>query len=147
MMTKKTSRGFTMVELMIALAIIFTIAAIAIPVYRGYIAEGYYGVMRTNMHDMRIMIEDFRLDNGNYGTPGTQFTEDSNAGLSQISAQYGWNPSGNIAGYTYTIAVRNLTVGYDVWASHVSGLWTRCDARLSNCCDGNTGIPSASACP
>jgi len=137
--------GFTIVELMITLAIVFTVAAIAIPVYRGYLAEGHYGVMRTNMHDMRIMLEDFRLDNGNYGVPGTQFNEDTNAGVAQISAQYGWNPSGDIGGYTYTVAVRNLTLGYDIWASHVTGLWARCDARLSNCCDGNTGAPSA--CP
>ena len=127
---------------MIAVAIMFTIAAIAIPAYRGYIAEGYYGVMRTNMHDMRILLEDFRLDNGSYGAPGTQFT-----GLPAINAQYGWNPSGDISGYTYTVAVRSLTVGYDIWALHVSGLWARCDGRLSNCCEGSTGTPSASACP
>ena len=70
----KNAKGFTIVERMITLAIVFTVAAIAIPIYRGYLAESYYGVMRSNMHDMRIMIEDFRLDNGNYGTPGTQFT-------------------------------------------------------------------------
>ena len=141
-MSIKSSRGFTIVELMIAMAIIFTIAAIAIPVYRGYLAESYYGVMRTNLHDMRIIIEDFRLDNGNYGTPGSTFT-----GLGAINTQYGWQPSGDLDGYTYTVAVRNLTVGYDVWVSHVTGLWVRCDARLSNCCDGNSGNPASSACP
>jgi len=147
MVFRNRTKGFTLIELMIALAIMFTVAAIAIPAYRGYIAEGHYGVMRTNMHDMRILLEDYRLDNADYGTPGTQFTEDLNSSLNEISTQYGWNPSGNIGGYSYTVAVRNLTVGYDVWASHVSGLWARCDRRISNCCEGNSGTPSASACP
>ena len=131
-----------MVELMITLAIIFIVAGIAIPLYQGYLREGYFGVMRTNMHDLRVLLEDFRLDNGNYGTPGTQFS-----GLAAINTQYGWDPSGNIGGYTYTIAVRNLTVGYDIWSTHVSGLWTRCDARVSNCCEGTSGNPASSPCP
>lgn len=142
MFPTKPSKGFSLIELMIALAIMFIVAGIAIPVYQGYIREGHYGVMRTNMHDLRTLIEDYRLDNGNYGAAGAQFS-----GLAAINAQYQWNPGGNIDGYTYTIAVKSGTISYDVWASHVSGVWTRCDNRLNNCCEGTSGDPASSACP
>jgi type IV pilus assembly protein PilE len=141
MRSNKPAKGFSLIELMIALAIMFVVAGIAIPLYQGYLLEGYYGVMRTNMHDLRVLIEDYRLDNGDYGTGGSQFT-----GLTQINGQYGWNPSGNIGGYNYTVAVQAGTVSYDVWATHVSGTWVRCDDRISNCCEGSSGSPT-SRCP
>jgi len=63
------SHGFTLVELMIAIAIISVIAAIAIPAYNGYITEARIAAARSNIDSLRLFLEDYRLDNGTYVGP------------------------------------------------------------------------------
>ncbi len=132
--------GVTLVELMIAVAIISIIAAIAVPAYNGYVRESRFGAMRLTMDGLRLILEDYRLDNGNYA-PGTY------TGQADIDTRYGWDPGGDLSDYTFTVSVPNTsTVTYDIWAVHTgSSLWTRCDDRMSNCCDGDNGTPAA--CP
>ncbi len=61
-----TQKGFTLIELMISVAIIGIVAAIAIPAYVDYIEAAEEAVMVQNIDTMRMFQEDFRLRNGAY---------------------------------------------------------------------------------
>ncbi|MCB1790099.1 MAG: prepilin-type N-terminal cleavage/methylation domain-containing protein [Gammaproteobacteria bacterium] len=133
-------RGFTLVELMITIAVLSVIVAIAIPAYNNYIRESHYTTMRATLNGMRTSIEDFRLENGNYGSNTTL------SGVSAITGRFGWTPSGDTSAYSYTIVV-TATNSYDAYGQFGSGVWVRCQNRYSTCCDSETSSGSAPSDP
>jgi prepilin-type N-terminal cleavage/methylation domain-containing protein len=137
------STGFSLVELMITIAIVSILTGIAIPLYNGYIREGHLTTMRTTINGLRTVLEDFRLDNGSYGATGDL------VGVAAIDARFNWDPSGDIGPYAFTVAVG--TNSYDAWGTFNANtaIWVRCDNRLSNCCDADTPGATAvtNACP
>jgi len=58
--------GFTLLELLIVMAIIGILSAIAIPAYRDYIIRGKITEATSNLGDMRIKLEQFYQDNRTY---------------------------------------------------------------------------------
>lgn len=139
----KTHFGVTLVELMIAIAVLSILTAIAIPVYNGYVREGHYTAIRSVLDSMRTPIEDYRLDNGNYGSTATL------SGESNIDARFGWDPGTDIGGYSYNVVVVG-TNNYHVWGRYGStDIWVRCEDRFSDCCDSDASGATAptSACP
>lgn len=59
-------RGFTLIELMIAVAIIGILAAIAYPSYQQYVIKTQRADMMTEMHNIAIEIQSRKLAQGNY---------------------------------------------------------------------------------
>ena len=92
----QTNRGFTLLELMIAIAIVAIIAALAIPAYNGYIDASREAVLVNNIRTMEIFQEDNRLRTGAYLTVA--------ANAADIEAAIGWVPEGDEPGTTYSIA-------------------------------------------
>ena len=135
-----TRRGYTLVELMITIAVISILTAISIPVYNGYVYEGHITTMRSTVNGLRTIMEDFRLENGSYGATG------SLVGLAAIDGRYDWNPTGDTGAYTYTVVVTAAN-SYDVLGSFNTEIWVRCDDRFTNCCDPDSGTAVTSACP
>ncbi|MCB1775547.1 MAG: prepilin-type N-terminal cleavage/methylation domain-containing protein [Gammaproteobacteria bacterium] len=137
-------RGITLVELMIAIAILSILAGIAIPLYNGYVTEGHMASMRTTLNGLRTPLEDYRLENGNYGTVTDL------VGIANITGRFDWDPSGDSRAYEYTVSVTG-TNSYDVWGIFQAntGIWVRCEDRFSECCDSEiagSSTPDA-ACP
>jgi len=93
--SRRLARGFTLIELMIAVAIIAIIASIALPAYNNYIQTSREGVLVTNISTIEVFQEDFRMRTGNYLTVA--------ADAAAITAGIGWAPrdDGDI---TYSIA-------------------------------------------
>jgi type IV pilus assembly protein PilE len=104
-------RGYTLVELMIVVAVIAIIAAIALPMYSNYIQTSREGVLVNNISSIEIFQEDFRLRTGNYFAPA--------ADTAAITAGIGWNPrdDGDIQ---YSIAAAGN--GYRVTATDPAGV-------------------------
>ena len=94
------SNGFTILELMIAIAIIAIISSIGFPIYQGYVETSRLGVLANNIATIRPFQEDFFLRNGTYSA-------DANA--------IGWDPRSD--DINYVIVVANDGQSYQVTAT------------------------------
>lgn len=61
-------RGFTLIEVMIVVAIVAILSAIAVPSYTQYIIRGKITEATANLSDLRIKMEQYYQDNRMYGT-------------------------------------------------------------------------------
>jgi type IV pilus assembly protein PilA len=107
----RSNRGFTLIEMMIAIAVIAIISAIALPFYNDYIETGEEGVLVNNISTIEIFQEDFRLRNGTYAV--------GLADIAAITAAIGWSPRAN-DGVTYAIADSDGSF-YEVTATNPAG--------------------------
>lgn len=118
-------QGFTLVELMITIAVLSVITAIAIPAYNGYVREGHFATMRSEINGLRTSFEDFRLDNTTY------------VGAAADPAIATFLTEINSGSYVY--AVSASTGSFDVSGTFSPTVWVRCEDRLNRCCDSDTG--------
>ncbi|MEO8303405.1 MAG: type IV pilin protein [Betaproteobacteria bacterium] len=68
--TRRHSRiaGFTLIEVMITVAVIAILAAVALPNYIDYVTRSKLVEAKTNLSDMRTRLEQYFLDNRAYPT-------------------------------------------------------------------------------
>ncbi|HVI55284.1 MAG TPA: type IV pilin protein [Luteibacter sp.] len=67
----RRSSGFTLIELMIVVAIIAILAAIAIPTYRDYVTRSKLTEAQNLLTDYRTKMEQYFQDNRTYVSSGT----------------------------------------------------------------------------
>jgi type IV pilus assembly protein PilE len=63
----RASSGFTLIEMMIVVAIIAILAAIAMPIYRDYLIRGYLTEGQSSLSALRTSMEQYFQDNRAYG--------------------------------------------------------------------------------
>ncbi len=91
-------RGVSLIELMIAIAILATLAAIALPAYRDHVETAAAGVLVQDIATMELFQEDTRLRTGSYGDGSW----DPGAGDTSLEDAIGWAP-GNSDGTVYVV--------------------------------------------
>jgi prepilin-type N-terminal cleavage/methylation domain-containing protein len=114
------AKGFTLMELMIAVGVLGVIMAVAIPVYTDYIDTARVSVMTSNLETIRLFEEDFRLSEGVY-VAGTYDPADPDA-AGGLKAGLGWEPRTGEDTITYVVDADTVTAtGYIVVATDSSG--------------------------
>lgn len=122
----KRYSGFTLIEVLIVVAIIGILSAIAVPAYGDYVTRGKIQEATSFLADARVKMEQFFMDNRTYPTscvvapatasatqiqlPQSRYFDFSCGALSAntytISAV--GKASGNMTGFTYTINQDNV---------------------------------------
>lgn len=103
---KQTKKGFTLVELMIVIAIVGILAAFAYPAYTQYIKKAQCADGMDSLLSLAGRMEEFYLNNDSYvgatvGATGTVGGNQSSEGLYTLAVTVPAAPAGNFS-YTLT---------------------------------------------
>ena len=79
--SRKTRRGFTLVELLVVVLILAILMAVALPLYLGAIASSERGAARANMQTIANANQSYKLRKGNFAlTMDALYGPDSDLG-------------------------------------------------------------------
>lgn len=106
-----STKGFTLVELLIAIAVVGILAVVAIPSYREYVIRGKIPEATSGLAGRRVQAEQWFQDNRTYvGTPacnadtsGKNFDFSCSVGPTATAYTIQAVGKGQMAGFTYTI--------------------------------------------
>jgi type IV pilus assembly protein PilA len=109
--SKKGQKGFTLIELMIVIAIIGILAAIAIPQFSAYRARGYMASVKSDAKNVYTAIQTYLGDNPGATAPADAITTSGGAIYTTAKASAG-NSIAVAAGGAITVTNASLNGSY-----------------------------------
>lgn len=113
------NKGFTLIEVMIVVAIIAILASLAVPAYTDYIKRGKIQEATANLSDMRVKLEQYFQDNRTYAgacvggltlppaAPAVKYFTFACANLAPTTYTVTATGTVSMNGFTYTINQAN----------------------------------------
>jgi type IV pilus assembly protein PilE len=133
--TKQSASGFTLIEVMITVAVVAIIAAIALPSYFDYVTRSRLVEARANLADMRTRMEQFFLDNRAY--PAACVASTATPSSTQIRLP------GNAKFFNYTCSLLSATAytitATDTFSPGTHFIYTVNEANLRRTTSAPTG--------
>jgi len=105
---RRTNRGFTFVEILVAMAVFGVLTAVGVPRYRSYKERAYLASMRTELGSLRVAEEAFWAENMAYSADTTRLD---------------WNGSSLVQ---VAISSSDFAGGFAAVASHVKAPGLQC---------------------
>ncbi|MFW1677254.1 type IV pilin protein [Pontibacter sp. JAM-7] len=102
---KRTNSGFSLIELMIVVAVIGILAAIAYPAYRDYVLEARRADAQAVLLDAQLLQERYRGYNNTYALTSAAL---ATAGLGMVTDNeyYNFTTAGSTSTFTVTATVK-----------------------------------------
>jgi prepilin-type N-terminal cleavage/methylation domain-containing protein len=124
MIPTRKANGFSLIEILLVLAILGIISGIAIPSYLGQRRRArLIGDAQANAQVLRMQMESYRAEIGTYGASGSTYAWTAAGGVSggSVATAMNFTPKGNSrmnysaaiggGGLTYVISVTDPSIG------------------------------------
>lgn len=145
MKSKQSQQGFTLIELMIVIAIIGILAAVAVPQYQNYTARAKISEALTLAAKLKTTLSEYYVTNNAWPTDAAKAGIDTSTDSTGVVSGIAYGASGNTA--TITLTIRDdVASGITDSANNLLQLVgdASSDTRISWSCSAPTknGVPN-----
>lgn len=132
-MLKNIKNGFTLIELMVTVAVVGILASIAFPAYQDYLIRSQVTEASSQLHSLQVKLEQFYQDNRTYsGACQTNTIAPVPSGLKYFTISCALQPDSYVLtatginnGFAFTITEKNIkeTTSAPADWTKTSGCW------------------------